>query len=66
MGEVIMQRYQGKGVFGGIAIGKIHIYAKGEQQVKRYKITDTRAGWNGFRQHAIRLWSSLNCCMKRL
>ena len=38
-----MQRYQGKGVFGGIAIGKIHIYAKGEQQVKRYKITDTRA-----------------------
>lgn len=38
-----MQRYQGKGVFGGIAIGKIHIYAKGEQQVKRYKITDIRA-----------------------
>lgn len=38
-----MQRYQGKGVFGGIAIGKIHIYAKGEQQVKRYKITDIQA-----------------------
>ena len=38
-----MQRYQGKGVFGGIAIGIIHIYAKGEQQVKRYKITDIRA-----------------------
>lgn len=33
-----MQVYHGKSVFGGIAIGKISIYQKGEQQVKRIKI----------------------------
>ena len=35
-----MQVYQGKGVFGGIASGRICVYKKGESQVKRYKITD--------------------------
>ncbi|MDL2295889.1 phosphoenolpyruvate--protein phosphotransferase [Lachnospiraceae bacterium OttesenSCG-928-E19] len=35
-----MQKYQGKAVFGGIAIGKIHVYQKDEQQVKRTKISD--------------------------
>lgn len=38
-----MQVYQGKSVFGGIAIGKIRVYKKGEQQVKRVRITDADA-----------------------
>ena len=38
-----MKTYHGKSVFGGIAIGKIHIYKKGEQQVTRKKVADTDA-----------------------
>lgn len=33
-----MKVYHGKSVFGGTAIGKIRVYSKGEQQVKRVKI----------------------------
>lgn len=35
-----MQIYNGKSVFGGIAIGKISVYQKKEQQVKRVKMDD--------------------------
>ena len=35
-----MREYSGKSVFGGIAIGKISIYKKNEQQVKRVHIED--------------------------
>lgn len=35
-----MQIYNGKSVFGGIVIGKISVYQKKEQQVKRVKIDD--------------------------
>ncbi len=35
-----MNVYEGKSVFHGIAIGRISIYKKGEQQVKRVKIDD--------------------------
>lgn len=35
-----MQVYNGKSVFGGIAIGKISVYQKKEQQVKRVKVED--------------------------
>lgn len=35
-----MKVYHGKSVFGGIAIGKIQVWKKGEQQVKRYKVED--------------------------
>lgn len=38
-----MQIYSGKSVCGGIAIGKISVYQKGEQQVKRVKISDADA-----------------------
>ena len=38
-----MKVYNGKSVFSGIAIGKISVYKKGEQQVKRTKISDTDA-----------------------
>lgn len=34
---------EGKSVFGGIAIGKMLIYNKKDNQVKRYKITDVEA-----------------------
>ena len=38
-----MQIYKGKSVFGGIAIGKISVYKKDEQLVKRVKIEDADA-----------------------
>ena len=38
-----MQTILGKSVFGGIAIGRICVYKKGEQQVKRFKVEDTQA-----------------------
>lgn len=38
-----MQIYKGKSVFGGIAIGKISVYKKDEQLVKRVKIEDVDA-----------------------
>lgn len=34
---------KGKSVFGGIAIGRLSVYNKKENQVKRYKVTDTEA-----------------------
>ena len=37
-----MQVYSGKSVFGGIAIGKISVYKKNEQQVKRVRTEDTK------------------------
>lgn len=35
-----MKEYKGKSVFGGIAIGRIKVYNKSEQQVKRVHIDD--------------------------
>ena len=43
-----MERYNGKSVFGGIAIGRISVYKKGEQQVKRNRITDVDAELSRF------------------
>ena len=37
-----MQVYSGKSVFGGIAIGKISVYKKNKQQVKRVRTEDTK------------------------
>lgn len=37
-----MKEYKGKSVFGGIAIGRIKVYNKSEQQVKRVHIDDTK------------------------
>lgn len=36
-----MEVYNGKSVFGGIAIGKLHIYNKKNLQVKRERVEDT-------------------------
>ena len=38
-----MQIFEGKSVFGGIAMGKIRVYKKDEKQVKRQKIEDEEA-----------------------
>ncbi|MDD6074738.1 MAG: phosphoenolpyruvate-utilizing N-terminal domain-containing protein, partial [Clostridium sp.] len=38
-----MQIFQGKSVFGGIAIGKISVYRKKEQQVRRRSVDDPEA-----------------------
>ena len=37
-----MKVYSGKSVFGGIAIGKISVYRKNEQQLKRVRTEDTK------------------------
>lgn len=36
-----MEVFNGKSVFGGIAIGKIYVYRKGERQVRRVRVNDT-------------------------
>ena len=38
-----MQIFEGKSVFGGIAMGKIRVYKKDAQQVKRVKVADEDA-----------------------
>lgn len=38
-----MQTYKGKSVFGGITIGRIRVYQKNRQQVRRTRIEDTEA-----------------------
>lgn len=38
-----MVKFEGKSVFGGIAIGRLSIYNKKDNQVKRQKITDAEA-----------------------
>ena len=45
-----MEVYQGKSVFGGIAIGRISVHKKDEQQVKRVKIEDPDREIGRYRQ----------------
>ena len=45
-----MEVYQGKSVFGGIAIGRISVNKKGEQQVKRVRIEDSEQEILRYRQ----------------
>lgn len=45
-----MLTYHGKSVFGGVAIGRIFVYKKGEQQVKRCKVADSEAEVKRFQQ----------------
>ena len=52
-----MQTYRGKSVFGGVAVGKICVYQKGEQTVKRTKIENAeqeKARFNAAVQESIR------------
>ena len=60
-----MYIYEGKSVFGGIAIGKISVYKKEEQQVRRVKAADTEAEITRFRMakaEAIRCCFSAESC----
>lgn len=45
-----MNIYEGKSVFNGVAIGRISVYQKGEQQVKRVKIDDVEAEINRYEE----------------
>ena len=45
-----MEVYQGKSVFGGIAIGSISVHKKDEQQVKRVRIEDSEQEILRYRQ----------------
>ena len=45
-----MEQYQGKSVFGGVALGRIHVFRKGQQQVKRTKVQDTEAEKKRYRE----------------
>lgn len=54
-----MNKYTGKSVFGGIAIGKIMVYEKGEYQVKRVKVTDAEAEKNRYYEAVERAFKQL-------
>lgn len=43
-----MLTFTGKGVFGGVAIGRIHVHKKNENSVKRYKVENTAAEYKRF------------------
>lgn len=43
-----MKVYRGKSVFGGIAIGKIRLFQKGEQQIRRIKVENTEKELNRY------------------
>ena len=45
-----MQIYSGKSVFSGIAIGKIGVYQKSEQQVKRVRTEDSEKEWTRYNE----------------
>ena len=54
-----MKEYRGKSVFGGIAIGRICVYQKGEQQVKRVKTEDTDGEMQRYTQAKVTAVSQL-------
>lgn len=54
-----MEVYQGKSVFGGIAIGRISVHKKDEQQVKRVRIED-------FEQEILRYRQAKQTAMEQL
>ena len=45
-----MHIISGKAVFSGVAIGKLSLYKRNEQQIKRFKIEDTTAEINRFEE----------------
>ena len=62
-----MKVYEGKSVFNGIAIGKIKLYLKGEQQVKRHKVTDVKAELLRYEEARNKKYDgTLRAFMKRL
>lgn len=60
-----MEVYQGKSVFGGIAIGRISVHKKDEQQVKRVKIENPDLEIARYRQPDKPPWSSCRICTRK-
>ena len=60
-----MEVYQGKSVFGGIAIGRISVHKKDEQQVKRVKIENPDLEIARYRQARQPPWSSCRICTRK-
>lgn len=57
-----MKVYRGKSVFGGVAIGKIRLFQKGEQKIRRIKVENTETEilrYHDARQEAVRQLSLL-------
>ena len=61
-----MEVYQGKSVFGGIAIGRISVHKKDEQQVKRVRIEDPEQEIFATDRRNRQPWSSCRVCIRRL
>ncbi len=57
--ETDMNIYEGKSVFNGVAIGKIRVYKKGEQQVKRVKVEDAEAEITRFEEAKLKALEQL-------
>ena len=52
-----MEKFTGKSIFNGIAIGRILFYSKNQQQVKRNKVKDTEgeiARYESAKEEAVR------------
>ena len=45
-----MKIFEGKSVFGGVAIGKIKLYKKQENSIKRVSVEDTDAEYKRFEE----------------
>lgn len=45
-----MKKYQGKGVYGAVAIGKISLFKKSDAEIKRIRVTDTENEKTRFEQ----------------
>ncbi len=57
-----MERYNGKSVFGGIAVGKISLYQRKTEKIKRYHVEDIQseiARFHAAKQEAVQQLSSL-------
>ncbi len=57
-----MEIYKGRSVFGGIAVGKLSLYHRQTQKIKRYHVEDTKAETARFhsaKEEAIRQLSAL-------
>ncbi len=54
-----MELFKGKGVFGGIAIGKISLYKRKQNQIKRNRVEDTEAEITRFQDAKVKAISQL-------
>ncbi|MDD2957717.1 MAG: phosphoenolpyruvate--protein phosphotransferase [Lachnospiraceae bacterium] len=60
-----MERYKGKSIFKGIAIGKIKFYFKGKQQVKREKVDNIEAEIQRYEQAKEKAVGQLNALYEK-